>query len=742
MAENLPKGAGSSDAVIQTLKWVRKQGFKPVALRKQSKAALGQQYVDLNYNPPDDSEWLRRDIGIGVVTGPSHSGPIDIDLDCPEAIFFAERFLPSTPAIFGRKSKLRSHYLYRVDDAVSKLAFIDPIARSTICEIRADGGHQTVFPGSLHEATGEEIQWADNPFPDVVRVNFADLNLSVRKVAIATLIARHMWAEGQRNEICKHLAGVFYYQEWTLDETKALIQAIMDYSGDEDKTRIRTVVSTYKKGEQGGKITGSNSLREFLGDDKIVNRMLEWAGNEVATMLQEFNEKYAVVAIEGKFRIAATTPLEPSGQPVFYTKDDFLNFTAVDCITGGDGKPIPKSKIWLKSPKRRTYNTVDFVPGVEDPEGVLNLWTGWAVKPDPKASCVAWLDLLYYVICGSDDNLYNWMINWFANMVREPLNKPLTSPVIVGRQGAGKSLLFGYFGKILGQGYIPVSNPDHIYGKFNRHLASTILLHSEEALFAGDKRQAEIIKDLITGTTRVFEQKGIDAKNVKNHLRLAFTSNDNWAVRAEDGDRRYTIIDMDKRKVDPDRMKAVLDEMENNGPAGLLHYLQTMEYDPVIIRTNIKNEALLTLKQINFDPVASWWHETLKQGQVLPDYLHWATKPERMEWPQVVSSVALFISMASKMKDLGQRYIPNETSFSLKLNKMIGTKLERKQTYFSNPMSDQAPLEVRKLPAKQYAIFNMPSLVECRRAFEEYVGQPIEWPQEEVVDERPLHEKY
>lgn len=80
--------------------------------------------------------------------------------------------------------------------------------------------------------------------------------------------------------------------------------------------------------------------------------------------------------------------------------------------------------------------------------------------------------------------------------------------------------------------------------------------------------------------------------------------------------------------------------------------------------------------------------------------------------------------------------------FSLRLNKMIGGKLERKQIYFSNPCSDQAPVEVRRLPAKQYAIMNMPGLTECRRAFEEFVGQVIDWPEDVPEEEKPLHERY
>lgn len=736
--------SSSSDAVIQTLKWARKQEFRPVPLRKQSKASIDEKYVDLNYSPPPDDLWHSRDLGVGVVTGPSYSGPVDIDVDCAEALFFARRLLPLTGAVFGRKSKPSSHYLYRVNvESLSKKAFNDPLAKSgtTIIEIRADGGHQTVFPGSIHEDTGEIIEWSDHAFPEVPRVDAAELERAVKMVAIAVLIVRHMWAEGQRNEVCKHIVGMLYYLEWTEEEIKLLISSIMEFTDDTDKTRLRTVSSTFRKAEKGGKITGSNTLRAFLGDAKVVDRIQEWAGSHFASLLQEYNERFAVVAIEGKFRVAETLALERGGVPVLFGKDDFLNVMATDTIEI-DGKKVQKAKLWMASPRRRAYKSMDFIPGVDDNSAMLNLWTGWAVDPNPDNSCRAWLDLLYYTICGGEERLYNWMLHWFANIVREPQIKSLTAPVIIGRQGAGKSLALGYFGKILGPAYTTITNEEHIYGRFNKHLASTLLLHSEEALYGGDRKHRGIIKSLITDEYRIFEQKGVDAKRVRNYLRLALTSNETWAAPVEADDRRFTVIEMEQRKAPENIIKEVLVEMENGGPAALFDYLLNMEYDPTTARVNYKNDALVTLKLINMDPMLSWWHETLKSGQLLPDYLCWAQRPERTEWPQVVSSTALYMSMMLKLREQGQRYVPNTTQWSLVMNKLTGVRMERKQKFFTNPMSDEAPKEVKNLANKQYTICNMPDVITCREAFKTHIGQQLIWPEEPDEREKPIHSQF
>lgn len=728
--------------LIQTLHWMRKQGFKPVPLHPQSKAAISRDYVSLSYRPPGDDLWTSTSHGLGIATGPLQGGPIDIDLDCDEAIFFAPRFLPPTDAVFGRDSKPRSHLLYRVTEtSFEKQAFLDPLSKNaTIVEMRGDGGHQTVMPGSVHEASGEAIDWQGSvPFPEVTSVNSADLIRAVRKIAFATLIVRHVWQSGYHNEPCKHLSGMLYYLEWTLEETENVVRAIMDYTGDTDKSRLPTVRATFKRGEAGRKVSGAGVLRKQLKDDALVDRLLELAGSPTVNLLQEYNDRFAVVAIEGKFRIADTEV--PAGEPpVFFVKDDWLNFVSTDYSgeVSATGKPKSKGAIWLAHPRRRSYRSIDFMPGRDDEAGVLNLWTGWGVEPSPEGSCEHWLRLLREVICGGDEVLSNWLIHWFANIVREPEDKSLTAPVLIGPEGAGKTLLVHYFGRILGAAYTAVTHEEHIYGHFNQHLASTLLLHSEEALHGGERKHANLIRSLITDPFRMFEPKNINPKQVRNLLRLVLTSNEIQAAPARPGDRRYTIFNLKDRKADPVLVQAVLKEMKNGGPGALHRYLLDMDYDPAIPRTNIKNDDLIGLKSIGSSPIEGWWHETLMRGQTLPDYLSWCTQPEREDWPEVVSSLALHAAMSIHLKDHGARNIPNATMLALQLNKFTGETLRRSYRNFEDPLTDGVPPQARNLPARQYAVVNLPTLEQCRAAFEKHIGQPVEWP---GPDDTPRRER-
>lgn len=549
---------------------------------------------------------------------------------------------------------------------------------------------------------------------------------------------------------------MFFYLDWSLEDTEALIAAVMEYCGDDDKSRMPTLRAAYRRGAEGKKISGAGVLRKQLNNDALVDKLLELAGSATVNLLQEYNDKYAVTMLRGKFRIAKTD-VPPGEVPVFYQKEDFLNRMQADysdVVNEKTGKAVPKSSLWLTNPRRRTYDAADFMPGVEEAHNVLNLWTGWAAPPLPPVrgkkaideGCEAWLELLRDVICGGDADLSRWLEHWFANILREPADKSMTAVVIIGQEGAGKSLLLDYFGKILGQSYVIVKSDRHLVGNFNSHMGGALLLHSEEALYGGDKKHAGIIRDLITGTSHLLELKGVDPVKVRNYIRLVLTSNEIYAAPAKPGDRRYTVINMDKRMISSDLIERVLKERDNDGPSALHRYLISMDYDRRLPRVNCKNDSLLTLKSYNMNATETWWYDTLSSGQILPDYLGWATRPEKENWPPVVSSVALHASLTISMRDRGSRsMVPSAVMLAFHLDQFTGAKLRRAQRTYANPLIEDAPPITRHMGASQSSIVNMPSLAICREAFESYLGQAIEWPEAEPPQpprEKKPHEKY
>jgi hypothetical protein len=112
----------------------------------------------------------------------------DVDIDCPEAVALADVYLPATRAVFGRRSKPKSHRLYIASGAAYE-SFVDPLTGDTLLELRAGSGHQTLFPPSITD--GERREWcSDIIAPRLISAEL--LRVAVAWLAVGCLVARYV----------------------------------------------------------------------------------------------------------------------------------------------------------------------------------------------------------------------------------------------------------------------------------------------------------------------------------------------------------------------------------------------------------------------------------------------------------------------------------------------------------------------------------------------------------------------
>jgi hypothetical protein len=159
----------------------------PIPLGKKAPQVRGWQ--NLRISEVDVPKHFNRVSNIGVILGGPSAGLVDVDLDCQEAIGLAPQLLPKTNAIFGRAGKPRSHWLYYIDGPAPTIKLKDPLSGKMLVELRGDGGHQTVFPPSIHES-GEPIRWEMDGDPAIV--NYAALSKAIKTLAAACLIQRYL----------------------------------------------------------------------------------------------------------------------------------------------------------------------------------------------------------------------------------------------------------------------------------------------------------------------------------------------------------------------------------------------------------------------------------------------------------------------------------------------------------------------------------------------------------------------
>jgi hypothetical protein len=258
------------------------RGFHPIP-QYAAKQGGPKGYPELRLNRAEDFVPYFRDYpGMGLLLGQVEEGQpglIDVDLDCPEAVALAHRFLPATALTSGRQSNPRSHWFYRVAEPLLLEQFKNPFwtkdskEHETVVELRgnkADGGvgfTARVFP-SKHES-GEQVRFDSNGEPPVV--DAAQLRRGVAKLAAAALLQQH-WPDPDPYELKAALIGTLADLGFTEEET-------CHFFADTKKIG-RHVKRTYELKGKGKAYTAAPKLEELLGDNgrKIVKTIAEWLG--------------------------------------------------------------------------------------------------------------------------------------------------------------------------------------------------------------------------------------------------------------------------------------------------------------------------------------------------------------------------------------------------------------------------------------------------------------------------------
>src|SRR5688500_18051556 len=104
-----------------------RRGMCVIPVPHMSKNPGIESWPDLRISESDLPTYFNcRPQNIGLLLGDPSGGIVDVDLDHPAALSLADRFLPVTPAIFGRPGKPRSHRIYRVVGPVKSFVVRTP----------------------------------------------------------------------------------------------------------------------------------------------------------------------------------------------------------------------------------------------------------------------------------------------------------------------------------------------------------------------------------------------------------------------------------------------------------------------------------------------------------------------------------------------------------------------------------------------------------------------------------------
>jgi Family of unknown function (DUF5906) len=428
--------------------------------------------------------------------------------------------------------------------------------------------------------------------------------------------------------------------------------------------------------------------------------------NNTKDLVLWLNKTFAKMILKGKFKILRE---KDDGTIEFMDRKDFIyhHHERKLTITGEDDKPkaVPFSEIWLGSQWARKYdNGITFNPKiVGDYDGMYNLWKGWKTKPI-QGDVGPFTNYIKSIICDDHDGNYNYLVALISQMFQEPWNKPGIAVIIRGDEGVGKSFFVEKLGELMSPYYFKTSNPEYIFGDHNGQIKDKLILHSEEAFWAGSKKIESQLKDAIVGPTNQINEKFVPVYDVPNHIHWFLTGNPDWIVKASPNARRFFALHAsDRKRVDTEYFGELNRWFNNGGGAALMYFFLNYKVDIDLRKVPVTDE-LINQKQKSLDPVADWIYSIVNSKE--------------MPYGEVIDGKVLVIKAILhndyNHSPSGKRHNMNEWTFGNQFKDLL-------------PEMETKDIKIRDSRDVRRNGYRIPDLITCRKLLETKLGGSIKW---------------
>jgi len=435
--------------------------------------------------------------------------------------------------------------------------------------------------------------------------------------------------------------------------------------------------------------------------------------------LAEMNKKYAVIEnYGGKCRI-----MMPSVNMMNQTHYEFMVPTEVKTFLKNKKKSVEagddKTKLmevydyWMSHHNRRSYRAVTFAPeGNTDPT-LFNVWSGFAVRSKP-GSCEKYLNHIFENICNSNKDHYEYLLNWMAHRVQFADRQAGIAVVLKGKQGTGKGVFAGNFGSLFGSHFRHVKDSNHIIGEFTKTLEGACLIFADEAFFAGNRKERDRLKGLISEDSYEVTPKGVNPYSHPNRMGMIIASNNDWIINADSEERRFFVLNVSPNKLqDIEYFDAITAEMRNGGKEALLYELLNRDLSDFKILNFPVTSALRQQQAFSLSPEKDWWLVCLREGELVPGE----------GWPASIASEHLRAAALDYTHGNRRGALASGTKFGTFIQEVC-PKAQRKRIVGQFPR--------KKMNGEEVIVTNplgfvLPSLDDCRKYWNENIDPTQVW---------------
>ncbi len=255
-------------------------GIKMVRVSRASKKAVDVGWPTRQTSLEEVRAWVARGENVGLQVGEVSGWLCVPDPDCPEAEQLAPRFLPGDTLSQAKGGGRPSQYFYR-SPGLGHKQFSD-LNGEVIMDLKASNngkGHMVVAEPSVHPTKGAYRFVGGFDAARIREVPSDELRAAVGRLAVATLIARHLPERG-RHDLALALAGYMLRNGEAPVEVLVILRSAWEVRGapSEALRDLERIVSDTKaKLEEGEPVKGGRTLEDALpGLPAKIAKSLGW----------------------------------------------------------------------------------------------------------------------------------------------------------------------------------------------------------------------------------------------------------------------------------------------------------------------------------------------------------------------------------------------------------------------------------------------------------------------------------
>lgn len=263
-------------------------------------------------------------------------------------------------------------------------------------------------------------------------------------------------------------------------------------------------------------------------------------------------------------------------------------------------------------------------------EKVLNLFPGFVAErlseDEIRHSVIYRIQNHIRILCGHDEEVYEQFWMWLCHIVQKPWVKSQAMPIVLGRQGCGKSVFIEFlvnhvFGNDIAVSLDKLSRITDNFNSILLHRVFTAVSETESLGFKAKQKEIDTLKARITDSRFQATKKGKDTTDERCYNNFILLTNHRDCVSLTDDSRRELVFEAsDELCGNTEYFEKLVKEVFNKKGGSMLYtyILNLPEVDVSRMRKIVKTSLRQEIVALNKDAVEIFFEERVPQ--IKPDY--------------------------------------------------------------------------------------------------------------------------